>query len=733
VSEGPLLEPHQEKAVRLGLLFREAGVISPDFWQTLTSRLGIKADKSAAAIFQQDVSLATFRDFLFMDVNPFKGSRTPDLQKLASGHLKMLPDELRQILERNQPDIPRLCHLLLSLGLISVSQLELALEEADKRGISPYEALLNHELVTTATVEKIIDLPDNDVGQENRIHNSADILVFNNLITREDFMRAVESSAVTKAPLHATFENLRVLSQEEILSALVRGMEIPVVELTAYSVARDLVDRFPEEFLRRQHFLPLSVQDNCIELATADPFNLALADAVSVLTGKRTSLIFTSHTDLVSRLDTLFPGRGIPVSEMAPLLPGAGRPSGGGEAAVRVGEAGPAGPTRLISSMDAVQVVTQIVEGAITSKATDIHIEPMETEIRVRFRVDGIMHTVMRVPADLQLAVVSRIKVLAQMNVTERRRPQDGHFSLNTRSGNYDFRISTLPAFFGEKIVMRVLDSRRVMTGLADLGMSQAQVELTDKLIRRPHGLILVTGPTGSGKTSTLYAALSAVNKDDINIITIEDPVEYQIPGINQVQVEANIDMTFAASLRAALRQDPDVIMVGEIRDPETAGIAIRASLTGHLVFSTLHTNTAVLAISALAHMGIQRYLIGSATAGIIAQRLVRQICLMCKKAVAPPKSVLRDLGLPENSRKKFYAGTGCKNCFGSGYLGRTALFEVVEIHEDIRRGIAEEMTDVDLAELVARDHPTLMASGVARILEGVTTPDEVLRAVALA
>lgn len=735
MSPEMVLDPKAEKALRLGLLFREAGFLSEDSWQNLTTRVGIKAGKSVGSILQQDVSLSAIRDLLLVDVNPFKGSKTRDLDRLADGYLSIESEEILQILLLNQPDIPKLCHLLLSEKLITVTQLEQCLDEAEKRSVSPYETLISHQLVSPQILRAFLQKPSTTLGLDNRINQAGDILIFNNMLTKEDFARCMESSSVTKMPLHRTFENLRVLAQEEILQALLLGLEIPMVDLGSYPISNDLIARFPEALMRRQHFLPLSILDHSIELATANPFNLALADAISALTGKRASLIFTSFTDLTTKLDALFPSRTrLLDGPLGPAVPSS-NPQGNAvsDAAERIiGLESRAPATSISPGTDAVQIVTQIVESAISSHATDVHIEPMEAEVRVRFRVDGVMHTVLRIPADLQLAIVSRIKVLAQMNVTERRRPQDGHFTLNTRIGNYDFRISTLPAFHGEKIVMRVLDSRRVMTGLADLGMTPEQVTLTEKLIQRPHGLILVTGPTGSGKTSTLYAALSAVNKEDINIITIEDPVEYQIAGINQVQVESNIDMTFAASLRAALRQDPDVIMVGEIRDPETAAIAIRASLTGHLVFSTLHTNSAVLAISALTHMGIQRFLVGSATAGIIAQRLVRQICLHCKKNFQPPKSVLRDLGLPESSRKKFSVGAGCRNCFGTGYLGRTALFEVVEIQEEIRRAIAEEWTDPALADLAARDHPPLIQAGVRRILEGVTTADEVLRAVSL-
>jgi type IV pilus assembly protein PilB len=390
------------------------------------------------------------------------------------------------------------------------------------------------------------------------------------------------------------------------------------------------------------------------------------------------------------------------------------------------------GVDAFVDNMSTVQLVSQVIESAVGASATDIHIEPHSDSLRIRYRIDGELHTIMKAPAEMQLSVASRIKVLASMNVTERRRPQDGHFSLNTQSGSYDFRVSTMPSTFGEKIVLRVLDSSRLFTGLPDLGLEPEQAKTIERLISRPYGLVLVTGPTGSGKTSTLYACLSTVNRENVNIVTIEDPVEYQLDGITQVQVDDNIELSFANGLRSVLRQDPDVIMVGEIRDSDTTHTAIRAALTGHLVFSTLHTNTAVGAISALSHMGAKQYLIASALAGIIAQRLVRKICPVCKKQFAPGKGILRELGFTDNTRRKFWTGEGCDKCFGTGYKGRTGIFEAVEVTEELRRAVVEHATEQQLTELVAKRTQSLFCSAVSKVVEGVTTPAEAVKAVSL-
>lgn len=741
-----------EKIIRIALVLREATILDEAHWEAFAKRAGLKTVKGVMEILNQEVSLAAFRDLMYMDLRALvPGKASAKIENELNKPVKIYPSEIATILTRNQPDIAKLAKPLLALGLVELSQVETALDRAERNALNAYEVLVSEGIVTPEKIEKVVAARSADFSLDNRTLLAGDVLVFNNLVTRDDFSRALESRAVTKAPLSRTLEDLRILSQEDLVAALEKGVELPMVEILAYDVSAELLELFPPEFMRRQLFLPLSVRDNCFEIATADPFNLALCDTISFLTGRRVSLIYTSHQELLAKFESLaqLGGRGsgdrlttLPppaVKRVARPLPQKAvearpAPLAGGDEATRAPE--PSQPHRrpepYVDNLSTVQLVTQILESAIAAAATDIHIEPQAEEVRVRYRIDGVLHNIMRIPAEMHLSVTSRIKVLASMNVTERRRPQDGHFTLETDGGAYDFRISTLPSVNGETIVMRVLDSSRVMTGLDELGLDEEQLKAVERLIARPYGLVLVTGPTGSGKTSTLYACLSSVNREGVNIITIEDPVEYQLPGITQVQVDPNIELTFANGLRSALRQDPDIIMVGEIRDPDTAATAIRAALTGHLVFSTLHTNTAAGAISALAHMGIDHFLMASALSGIIAQRLVRKNCEACKKPFPPTKAILAELGLPENSRKRFYRGEGCPECFRTGYKGRTGIFEVIEVRPDIRRAITDKATEDEIRSLADKYGKRLFQAGLEKVLKGVTTPSEMVKAVTI-
>jgi type II secretory ATPase GspE/PulE/Tfp pilus assembly ATPase PilB-like protein len=382
----------------------------------------------------------------------------------------------------------------------------------------------------------------------------------------------------------------------------------------------------------------------------------------------------------------------------------------------------------------AVQVVKTIFEGAIQARATDIHIEPQMPRMRVRYRIDGMLFDVLSVPQPLETSIISRIKVLADMNITERRLPQDGRFSFYLDGQEYNMRVATIPTAYGEKLVLRLLIKSTVLTGLQQLGLEADDEQHLRSLIAKPQGMILVTGPIGSGKTTTLYAALHEVNILTNNIVTIEDPVEYQLTGINQVEVDTKIGLTFASGLRSILRQDADILMVGEIRDVETATVAVRAALTGQLLFSTLHTVDAPSAITTLENFGIQPYLIASALSGVVAQRLVRRICLACRRWYAPSPAVLHHLGLKTDQREwQFAYGTGCQACYYTGYLGRTGLFEILRVSETVRHMIIARASEHDLKTVAIQEGMhTLQQSGITKIIQGVTTPQEVMREVYL-
>jgi general secretion pathway protein E len=378
-----------------------------------------------------------------------------------------------------------------------------------------------------------------------------------------------------------------------------------------------------------------------------------------------------------------------------------------------------------------IKLVNLVLSQAVKARASDIHIEPYQNRIKIRHRVDGILYDMLSPPKHIQSTLISRIKIMAKLNIAEKRLPQDGRIEIRIGDRDVDIRVSTIPIAFGERVVLRLLDKTNVLLKLSDLGMSEKGLKVFNQLIKSAHGIILVTGPTGSGKTTTLYAALSIINNPDINIITIEDPIEYQIEGIGQIQVNPKIDLTFANGLRSIVRQDPDVILVGEIRDLQTAEIAIQAALTGHLVFSTLHTNDSASAITRLIDMGIEPFLVTSSVIGILAQRLVRNICNECKNVYTPDEESLQNIGItPEMYEgKKIYRGKGCQGCLNTGYRGRTGIFELMILNDSIKNLILKTSDSSSIKhKAVEHEMISLRQDGALKVLNGITTTEEVLR-----
>jgi general secretion pathway protein E len=376
-----------------------------------------------------------------------------------------------------------------------------------------------------------------------------------------------------------------------------------------------------------------------------------------------------------------------------------------------------------------IRLVNSLMSQALKDRASDIHIEPFEHKMSVRFRIDGVLREIIKPPKRFQNSITSRVKIMAGLNIAEKRLPQDGRIRLKVAGKDIDIRVSTVPTSYGERIVMRILDRSSVLRDLDTIGFSQRNLRVMNELIQKPHGIILVTGPTGSGKTTTLYACLAKINKPNLNILTIEDPVEYQLKGVGQVQVNPKIELTFAGGLRSFLRQDPDVIMVGEIRDRETAEIAIQASLTGHLVLSTVHTNDAPGAVTRLVDMNIEPFLVASSLVGVLAQRLVRTICQNCKFEYAPSAEELQEVGMDPEIAKRLWKGEGCSQCQGTGYRGRMGIYELMLIDDDIRRLILQN-TDAATVKNMARQKGlrTLREDGADKVLAGITTASEVAR-----
>ncbi|PIR18435.1 MAG: type II secretion system protein GspE [Deltaproteobacteria bacterium CG11_big_fil_rev_8_21_14_0_20_49_13] len=520
---------------------------------------------------------------------------------------------------------------------------------------------------------------------------------------------------------------LKFLRTEDILKALSIQLGFPYENrINTDDIPADLIQNLPINYSKKNEVLPLRKEGNAIVVAVADPTNFYVIDDLRTLFASDIKPVIASSYEIVNAINTVY-----------------NRATGSGEDAMgdldqNMGEinADFDEPVDLLDATDEapiIRLVNSLLFRAVKQKASDIHIEPFEKELVIRFRIDGVLYDIMNPPKRAQNSIISRVKIMAGLNIAEKRLPQDGRIRIKIAGKDIDIRVSTIPTAFGESVVMRLLDKSAVLLDLNSLGLQGRQLDWMHELITKSHGIILVTGPTGSGKTTTLYAALSKINSKDIKIITIEDPIEYQIAGINQVQVNPKIELTFAAGLRAFLRQDPDVIMVGEIRDRETAEIAIQASLTGHLVISTLHTNDAPATVSRLVEMGVEPFLVSSSIIGVIAQRLVRTVCHDCAKKYNPPAEELEKLGLTLDDLRgrQLYKAVGCPNCLETGYMGRLAIYEFMLMNDEIRAEIMKGSDASSIRKVAAgTGMTTLMGDAATKILQGLTTVEEVLRVI---
>ncbi|NIA14484.1 MAG: type II secretion system protein GspE [Nitrospiraceae bacterium] len=540
------------------------------------------------------------------------------------------------------------------------------------------------------------------------------------------------------------------VTRETITRALSKQHGLEYAELKASPSDAAALEAVPESMARKSNMLPIRLEGDRLTVLITNPQERDALRDLGVLLGMRIYPILTTVDDMRAEITARY-------KDQATRAPAAPAPAPPRTTKRKIPEPEPEEDVVMVeeheeeeyieeeetlvnrqsleeiareaSGVPVIKLVTTIIEGAVNSGATDIHLDPEEPEMRVRYRIDGILHDVMSIAAESENAVISRIKIMSEMDITETRHPQDGHISLEVGDMGYDVRVATMPTFLGERVVMRLLDQSSVLSGIKDLGLEKADEKTLQEMVGQPYGMILVTGPTGSGKTTTLYSALNQKNVITDSIVTLEDPVEYQLSGINQVQIDTDIDLTFAATLRAALRQDIDVLLVGEIRDPETASIAIRAAMTGHLVFSTLHTNDAPEAITTLRNMGIPSYLIASALTCIVGQRLVRRVCEQCRKPFKPQKALLKAIGLPETTRQ-LYRGVGCEACYYTGCKGRTGIFEVLKVTPALRKLIA---ADAPIEKVVSAAKLKNMADRCRlKVKQGVVAPEEFLRVIRL-
>jgi type IV pilus assembly protein PilB len=567
-----------------------------------------------------------------------------------------------------------------------------------------------------------------------------DLLLANHFITRQQLDEALKYQRAKGGRLGSCFLKLGYLTEEILHSVLSRQFGLEIIEPASCDIDAQTLKLLPRELANRLQVVPIRRENNVLFVAMSDPHDVSLFDELTFRTGLRIKPVLASEQQIREGIDKHFGShKDITLKKVFDDLPATQQEEEDDDLQVLgIDDQELDAEALKVQSEEApiVRLVNFILVDAVRNGASDIHIEPFEKELRVRFRVDGVLKTVMNPPVKLKDALTSRIKIMSRLNISEKRVPQDGRIrirvSMDGKVRDLDFRVSVLPALFGEKIVLRLLDKENLMFDMLRLGFEQESLHKFEKAISKPFGMVLVTGPTGSGKTNTLYSAIAQLNKPDTNIMTAEDPVEFNLFGINQIQINDQVGLTFAATLRSFLRQDPNIILVGEIRDLETAEIAIKASLTGHLVLSTLHTNDAPATISRLLNMGIEPFLVATSVQLICAQRLVRRICKGCKTEIkALTESALVELGFkPEEAPNlKIYRGAGCKICNGSGYKGRVGLYEVMEIGPELREGIIANATVVELKKIaLASGMVTLRRSGLLKVQEGVTTIEEVVR-----
>jgi type IV pilus assembly protein PilB len=594
------------------------------------------------------------------------------------------------------------------------------------------------------------------------------ILITSNIISEEQLKQALNLQKKEGGRLGTNLAKLGYITEDKLVSFLSKQFGVPAINLSEYTIDPAVVKLIPLEMVRKYLIMPITRVGATLTIAMADPSNVFAIDDVKFMTGYNVEVVVAAESAIIGAItknyakggDGLVSTQKISSSSASIQLKDYTLSDedleGGGDSALTFDE----GPTvdvgdfdKIVgSALDTVDVVEEredaevvkdveapivkLVNGifvnAIKAGASDIHLEPYEASLRVRYRVDGVMYSVMTLPTKIKAALTSRVKIMSRLDIAERRLPQDGRIKLKLgKKREIDFRVSTLPTLFGEKTVLRLLDKSNLQIDLTKLGFERKQLDDFMTAIEKPYGMVLVTGPTGSGKTTTLYSALNHLNKPGINIMTAEDPVEYNFMGINQVQVKEEIGLTFASSLRSFLRQDPDIIMVGEIRDFETAEIAVKAALTGHLVLSTLHTNDAPSTISRLLNMGIEPFLVSSSVILILAQRLARKICSQCKEEEKVPPQALIKVGFSEEEAQttQCYRGKGCPTCNNSGYKGRIALYEVMPIGDEIRELILEGASANEIKKASVRlGMKSLRMSGLTKVKDGVTSIEEVLR-----
>ncbi len=552
-----------------------------------------------------------------------------------------------------------------------------------------------------------------------------DVLIDANIITQEQLMTALEEQRKTGRRLGEVLVELKYTDETEIAEAMSQQMKIPLAKIREAKLAPEIIELLPENIVRKNNVIPFELDENnpnILRIAMADPLDIIAVDDISIITNMQIDIMVATPSDITYAIEKYYGNE-----QSAKLAESFAQERMDKNQKLKKEEDG----NDEVDNSPIVLLVNKIIEQAVNERASDIHIEALEDQVRVRYRIDGAMQEVMRYPKDLQSAIVARIKIVSGMNISEKRAPQDGRMTLIFNRVEYDLRVSSLPTTFGEKVVMRIASKSGLNKEKSELGFQEEELKRFDGILKNPHGIILVTGPTGSGKSTTLYTVLNELNGGDVNIITVEDPVEADVDGINQVQVNEKAGLTFASALRSILRQDPDIIMIGEIRDEETASIAVKAAITGHLVVSTLHTNSAASTVTRLEDMGIEPYMVADSVVGIIAQRLVRRICPKChvqKQMTDTDKFRLRLRG---DSNPMIYepSESWCAYCNNSGYRGRIGVYEIMPITPALREVISRGGGAEEIQKVALKEGLTTLRLGAAKlVLKGVTSISEVER-----
>jgi type IV pilus assembly protein PilB len=561
-----------------------------------------------------------------------------------------------------------------------------------------------------------------------------DLLVKSGKITQAQLQEALTLQKDQGGRLGTNLVKLGHLTDRQLVETLSQQFKVPSVELNGMDVDEAVVKIIPADIARKYTIFPVTKAGATVTVAMTDPTNVFAMDDVKFMTGYKVEPVVASETSIRAAIDRYYGStHAIELKKVMEDL--SEETSGDLEVLDEEEDLDLATLEEESEQAPVVKLVNIVLTDAIKRGASDIHIEPYEKDYRVRYRIDGILYEMMRPPLKLKEAITSRVKIMAKLDIAEKRLPQDGRIKIKTkvsgRSKDLDFRVSVLPTLFGEKIVMRLLDKDKLMLDMTKLGFEPDSLRRFEQAILKPYGMVLVTGPTGSGKTNTLYSALQRINTPEVNIMTAEDPVEFNLMGINQVQMKEQIGLNFAAALRSFLRQDPNIVLVGEIRDFETAEVAIKAAMTGHLVLSTLHTNDAPSSINRLMNMGIEPFLVATSVHMVVAQRLVRRICTFCKEPMELPPAGLVTVGFSEHESRtlKLFKGHGCERCSGTGYKGRVGLYEVLEIDDEIRELILSGASSYELRQKAVQNNmTTLRMSGLQKIRDGMTTVEEVVR-----